>query len=491
MPTARANMSVVELNGTIYVAGGLSGIGAFSDFPILPTLEGFESVAGTWTPEGTPPQFSTFAVNGPSVTSSPAVALTLSASDKGSGVESMSFSNDGNSWSAWQPYAPATVWTVSEGQGQKTIYGRVRDVAGNVSVIRTVTITFGTVGGTGLGISPDVERNRLSWTGHGDESAYFVARDPSASAVLPASSETFTDVAPAPPPTVNCYVLFPFGAGGLPDTLGVSDALCARQGFASTVGAPQGFTLRLNQSSTASLSWVNSPGTLGSVMVVIPLDGSPPRYRSLAANTINLTDESGGVLTCYMLVAGTPIGQVNTDLVCGLPGVSTLGTAAVARQRGTAGTDQAQAMASQRLERMRSQVGQMGATPQEALQEAKKRLAQPPQPAQCTPRPRLNTTSVPAGSGRLQVTVSAGTTSGATANRLLELRAKIPANARIDVVNGPSNLAGEQALPVSDGTQPVVFVVRRIAPGSVTVPLEATDACGVWPTFVGGGANAL
>ena len=49
MPTARAEMSVVELNGIIYVAGGLSGIGAFPAFSLLPTLEGFDSVAGTWT----------------------------------------------------------------------------------------------------------------------------------------------------------------------------------------------------------------------------------------------------------------------------------------------------------------------------------------------------------------------------------------------------------------------------------------------------------
>jgi hypothetical protein len=140
---------------------------------------------------------------------------------------------------------------------------------------------------------------------------------------------------------------------------------------------------------------------------------------------------------------------------------------------------------------MRSQVGQIGTELQEALREAKQRLTQAPQPDHCTPRPRLNVTSVPAGDGHLRVTVRAGTTSGATAHRLLELRAKIPANARIDVVNGPSNLAGEQVLSVGDGTQPIVFVVRRVAPGGVTIPLEATDACGVWPTFVGGGANAF
>src|SRR5262249_50050405 len=160
MPTARSEMSVVELNGIIYVAGGLSGIGSFADFPLLPTLEGFDSVAGTWTPEGTPPQVDSFGISGPSVTSSTSRVLTISASDpvSGSGVQSMSFSNDGISWSSWQPYARTAVWTVSETRGEKTIYGRVRDVAGNVSIARTVTMTTGTVGGGGLGISPDAGR---------------------------------------------------------------------------------------------------------------------------------------------------------------------------------------------------------------------------------------------------------------------------------------------------------------------------------------------
>src|SRR5205807_2386112 len=44
----------------------------------------------------------------------------------------------------------------------------------------------GTVGGSGLGISPDAGRNRLSWSGSGDELGYLMARDPTADAVLPA-----------------------------------------------------------------------------------------------------------------------------------------------------------------------------------------------------------------------------------------------------------------------------------------------------------------
>ena len=76
-------------------------------------------------------------------------------------------------------------------------------------------------------------------------------------------------------------------------------------------------------------------------------------------------------------------------------------------------------------------------------------------------------------------------------NQLTQLTATIPANSLVDVVNGPSDLNGQQTLPVGNGTQPVVFIVRRIGAGSVTVPLRVTDTCGEWRTFVGGGNAAF
>jgi len=74
---------------------------------------------------------------------------------------------------------------------------------------------------------------------------------------------------------------------------------------------------------------------------------------------------------------------------------------------------------------------------------------------------------------------------------LLQLGITIPSNARVDVVNGPQNLVGVQSLPVFSGTQPVVFLVRRVGPGAITVPLTAVDTCGEWPSFVGGGPDAF
>jgi hypothetical protein len=111
--------------------------------------------------------------------------------------------------------------------------------------------------------------------------------------------------------------------------------------------------------------------------------------------------------------------------------------------------------------------------------------------AVCDPRPAVGVTAVPDGSARLRVTISAGTGSAVPGNRLFQIRATIPANARVDMVGGTSNLSGQQSLPIGNGTQPVVFVVRRTSPGAVTIPLVVTDTCGEWKTFVGGGPTAF
>ena len=114
-----------------------------------------------------------------------------------------------------------------------------------------------------------------------------------------------------------------------------------------------------------------------------------------------------------------------------------------------------------------------------------------PTPSACSPRPPVAVAVVPAGQGRLQATIRHGTQPATPNNRLVRVRATIPPNARVDVLYGPTDLAGEQLLPIGNGTQPVVLVVRRVAAGAVTVHIVVTDRCGDWNTFVGGGANAF
>ena len=73
----------------------------------------------------------------------------MSASDSGSGVAQMSFSNDESTWSGWRAYATSASWTLTTGDGSKTVYARFRDGVGNVSTNVTDTITLDTVAPTG------------------------------------------------------------------------------------------------------------------------------------------------------------------------------------------------------------------------------------------------------------------------------------------------------------------------------------------------------
>jgi hypothetical protein len=72
------------------------------------------------------------------------VALTLSASDLISPVGDlqMQVSNGADfSEATWQPYATNLTWSLLPGTGDRTVYVRFRDAAGNISSYRaTVTI---------------------------------------------------------------------------------------------------------------------------------------------------------------------------------------------------------------------------------------------------------------------------------------------------------------------------------------------------------------
>ena len=71
--------------------------------------------------------------SGSSYTRSTSVGLTVSASDDGSGVDEMRFSNDGTTWNAWEDYAGSKPWSLTPGDGSKSVRVQLKDAAGNVS----------------------------------------------------------------------------------------------------------------------------------------------------------------------------------------------------------------------------------------------------------------------------------------------------------------------------------------------------------------------
>jgi len=92
--------------------------------------------------DSTPPTGQVTINSGDAYTSSVHVQLTLSASDAGSGVAEMRFSNDGTNWDSWKDYSTTASWDVTSGAGQKTVYAQFKDHADRVSNSCTDTITL-------------------------------------------------------------------------------------------------------------------------------------------------------------------------------------------------------------------------------------------------------------------------------------------------------------------------------------------------------------
>jgi hypothetical protein len=81
---------------------------------------------------------------------SPSVALTLTA--QGGALNQMRFSNDGVSWSAWEAAATSKEWSLTSGDGLKTVSYQLKGVDGQMSAIASDTIVLD----TGAPVVPDV-----------------------------------------------------------------------------------------------------------------------------------------------------------------------------------------------------------------------------------------------------------------------------------------------------------------------------------------------
>src|SRR5262245_11874324 len=106
------------------------------------------STAATVTVDNSAPT-GTVAINGgAAATNTRSVTLNLNATDAVTSVTQMRFSNNGTSFSAAEAYAPTKAWTLSSGQGTKTVYAQFGDAAGNWSAAIGDTIVFDTAAPT-------------------------------------------------------------------------------------------------------------------------------------------------------------------------------------------------------------------------------------------------------------------------------------------------------------------------------------------------------
>ena len=107
-------------------------------------------VAGTAPPTDTTPPTGTVTINnGAANTNTPNATLTLSATDGSGTVSQMQFSNDGSAYSTPEPYVTTKTWTLSSGDGTKTVHAKFKDAAGNWSTAVTDTIVLDATAPTG------------------------------------------------------------------------------------------------------------------------------------------------------------------------------------------------------------------------------------------------------------------------------------------------------------------------------------------------------
>ncbi|MCK9417800.1 MAG: hypothetical protein M0R70_00295 [Nitrospirae bacterium] len=120
-------------------SGGVCVAGA----PMLCPVGVCDPVSGC--PVSTPPTGSIVINNGAAFTNTTNVTLTLSATDSDGSVTEMQFSNDGSTWSTPEPYATSKNWTLTTGDGIKTVFAIFKDNADNWSnAIPSNTIIFDT-----------------------------------------------------------------------------------------------------------------------------------------------------------------------------------------------------------------------------------------------------------------------------------------------------------------------------------------------------------
>jgi hypothetical protein len=197
---------------------------------------------------------------------------------------------------------------------------------------RTATATRGTVGGRSFALRAGPAT--MSWVDGTAETGYLVLRwAPGGSTIvlppggtpLPATTSSYSD--PAPPADPACYATLPFEGSR---ALAISDLLCLVPNSASPTGAPGAFTLRLDESRTASLTWT-SPGVQeGYVLVAFRADGgAPPTLIPLAIGATSRTHETGGAPTCYTLFAmAGGAARGNSDILCAIPDIADFSGAA-------------------------------------------------------------------------------------------------------------------------------------------------------------------
>jgi hypothetical protein len=129
-------------NGSNYVTIGDLNQDGLIDSVVANHSSGTVTVLLGQPPDLTPPTGSISINQGAAATASPNVTLNLTAQDVGCGVAAMAFSNDGVSFTQFEPYAATRAWPLLPGDGTKTVYVKFKDRGDNVSQPVSATIVL-------------------------------------------------------------------------------------------------------------------------------------------------------------------------------------------------------------------------------------------------------------------------------------------------------------------------------------------------------------
>ncbi len=184
------------------------------------------------------------------------------------------------------------------------------------------------IGGKDFGIAAGpLGEVTATWSGGTSQLGYLllsldlVRREGAVIATLPASATSFTE--PTAPDFAAsrfaCFLLTPYTA----TAAWTSDVLCVLRDSGTAAGAAHNFTVRLNRSTTASLSWNGPPysfpsGTIG-FGYTLNIRGAQTLHGDLAPSTTE-AQVPVSVPTCFQLSGGAGISR----LLCAIPGAGTI-----------------------------------------------------------------------------------------------------------------------------------------------------------------------
>ena len=96
-------------------------------------IEGDFRLTVSVQPDSIPPEVSVTIDDGGPAVNRRDVMLDIRATDDLSGVQEMQLRNDDEAWSEWRQFDQTLAWTLTDGDGLKQVWIRVRDRAGNLS----------------------------------------------------------------------------------------------------------------------------------------------------------------------------------------------------------------------------------------------------------------------------------------------------------------------------------------------------------------------